>query len=86
MSCGVGRRCSSDPALLWPWCRPEAVAPTGPLAWEPPYDLGVALKSKKKKKEIELPYHPAIWLLGYIHRKQKHSVKHYVIDATPCSQ
>ena len=25
-----------------------AVAPTGPLAWEPPYTAGVALESKKK--------------------------------------
>ena len=22
-----------DPALLWLWCRPAAVALTGPLAW-----------------------------------------------------
>ena len=27
VSCGVGRRCSSDLALLWPWHRPAAVAP-----------------------------------------------------------
>ena len=26
-----------DPALLWLWCRPAAVAPIRPLAWEPPY-------------------------------------------------
>ena len=37
VSCGVGRRRGSDPVLLWLWCRPAAVAPTGPLAWEPPY-------------------------------------------------
>ena len=24
-----------DPALLWLWCRPAAVAPIRPLAWEP---------------------------------------------------
>jgi len=34
--------------LLWLWCRPAAVAPIGPLAWEPPYAAGVALKSKNK--------------------------------------
>uniref|UniRef100_A0A8C3VJN5 Interleukin-18-binding protein n=1 Tax=Catagonus wagneri TaxID=51154 RepID=A0A8C3VJN5_9CETA len=34
--CGVGRRCGSDPALLWLWCRPAAAAPIGPLAREPP--------------------------------------------------
>ena len=50
MSCGVGHRCGSDLAWLWLWCRPEAVAPIPPLAWEPPYAMGVALKSIKKKK------------------------------------
>ena len=32
------------------WCRPAAVAPIGPLALEPPYAAGVALKRQKKKK------------------------------------
>ena len=45
MSCGVGRRCSWDPALLWLWSRPAAVALIRPPAWEPPYVVGVALKS-----------------------------------------
>ena len=47
MSCGVGRRRGSDMVLLWLWCRPAATAPTQPLAWELPYDAGVALKKKK---------------------------------------
>ena len=51
MSCGVGRRLSLDPALLWLWNRPSAVSPVGPLAWEPQYAAGTALKSKKKKKK-----------------------------------
>ena len=33
--------------LLWPWRRPAAVALIGPLAWEPPYAMGVAVKCKK---------------------------------------
>ena len=34
MSCGVGCRRSSDPALLlWLWRRPVATAPIRPLAW-----------------------------------------------------
>ena len=49
MSCGVGHRCSSDLALLWLWCRPAAVALIQPLAWEPPHDVGAALKKKKSK-------------------------------------
>ena len=32
------------------WCRPAAVVPIGPLAWEPLYAAGVALKSKKEIK------------------------------------
>ena len=34
MSCGVGRRCVLDPALLWLWCRPAATVQTELLAWE----------------------------------------------------
>ena len=50
MSCGVGRTCGLDPAWLWLWRRPAATAPIQPLAWEPPYDVGVALKRQKKRK------------------------------------
>ena len=39
-----------DLALLWLWRRPGAAAPTGPLAWEPPYAAGGALEKTKKKK------------------------------------
>ena len=46
MSCCVGRRLGSDPAFLWLWQRPAAVAPVRPLACEPPYAMGAALKSK----------------------------------------
>ena len=57
MSCGVGRRRCSDPALLWLWHRLAAVALFGPLAWGPPYAADVALKrqkvKKKKKRERE---------------------------------
>ena len=50
MSCGVGRRHGLDLMLLWLWCRPEATAPIQPLAWEPPYATGAALKRQKTKK------------------------------------
>ena len=52
MSCGIGHRRGSDLALLWLWCRPAAIAPIEPLAWEPPYAAGVALKGQKTKKKI----------------------------------
>ena len=48
---GVSHRCSSDPVLLWLWCRPAATAPIGPLAWEPPYAMGAALQKTKRQKE-----------------------------------
>ena len=32
------------------WHRPMAIAPIKPLAWEPPYATGVALKRQKKTK------------------------------------
>ena len=49
MSCGVGGRRNSDPALLWLRCRQAAVAPIRPLDWKPPCASGAALKKKKKK-------------------------------------
>ena len=51
MSCGVGRRHGSDPSLLWLWYRPGATAPIRPLASEPPYATGAALKRQKRKKK-----------------------------------
>ena len=53
MSCGVGLRRSSDPTLLWLWCRLVATAPIGPLAWELPYAVGAALKRQKKYNKIK---------------------------------
>ena len=47
MSCGVGHRRGLEPALLWLWHRPATVSPIGPVAWEPPYAAGVALKNKQ---------------------------------------
>ena len=49
MSCDVGHKCGSDPVLLWLWRRPAATTLIGPLAWEPSYVVGGALKSKKAK-------------------------------------
>ena len=51
-SCGVGHRCGSDPTLLWLWHRLAAVAPIRPLAWELPYVMDAALKSKKNFKKL----------------------------------
>ena len=60
MICGVGCRHGSDPALLWLWCRPAAVAPIPPLAWESPYAMEAALekakRQKKKKRKEKAPF------------------------------
>ena len=53
MSCGVGCRRGLDLAWLWLWRRPAAIAPIGPLAWEPPHAAGVAIKRQKKRKRRE---------------------------------
>ena len=53
MSCGVGHRRGSDPALLWLRCRPAATVPIRPLAWDPPYATGTALEKTKKNKKTK---------------------------------
>ena len=51
MSCGVSRRCGSDPVLLWH--KPTAVAMIRPLTWELPYATGMygPKKTKRQKKK-----------------------------------
>ena len=39
---------------MWLWYRLAAVAPIRPLAWEPPYAAGAALKREKTKKKKNL--------------------------------
>ena len=53
MSCGVGRRCASDPTWLWLWCRPVAAALMQSVAWEFLYAMGAALKRKSKYKKAQ---------------------------------
>ena len=54
MSCGIGHIRGSDLMLLWLWHRPAAIAPTGPLTWEPSYATGATLKTKKKRKKEKI--------------------------------
>jgi len=54
VSCGVGCRHGSDPALLWLWRRLAATAPIGPLAWEPPYAAEAALEKAKRQKKKKI--------------------------------
>ena len=51
MSCGVGLRRGSDPALLWLWRRLVVTALIRPLAWEPPHAVGAALEKAKRTKK-----------------------------------
>ena len=53
MSCSVGCRHGSDPALLWLWCRPVATALIRPLAWEPPYAAGAVQEIAKRKNKTK---------------------------------
>ena len=50
MSSGVGRKCSSDLALLWLWHGLAAIAQIRLLAWEPLYAAGTALKRQTNKQ------------------------------------
>ena len=66
VSCGVGHRSDSDSELLWLRYRPAEAAPIQLLAWEPPYAVGVALKSKQQQQTknlhceaFSLPHPPA---------------------------
>ena len=47
---GIGHRHSSNPLLLWLWRRLVATVLIEPLAWEPPFAAGAALKEKKSNK------------------------------------
>uniref|UniRef100_A0A8D0MEW7 Methanethiol oxidase n=1 Tax=Sus scrofa TaxID=9823 RepID=A0A8D0MEW7_PIG len=65
MSCGVGGRRGSDPVLLWLWRRPAATAPIRPLAWEPPYASGAALKRQKTKRNVVSRMELRLWQESY---------------------
>ena len=65
-SCGVGGRHSSDPALLWLWCRTAAEAPIPPPAWELPHAMSVAPKANKQTNK-QTNKKPRNSLLGLIH-------------------
>ena len=55
VSCDVGLRWGSHPALLWLRLWLAAIAPTRPLAWELPYVAGAVLKKSQKKKKSPPP-------------------------------
>ena len=52
VSFGVGCKHGLDLGWLWLW--PVATALIQPLAYEPPYATGEALKSQKKEKRKEI--------------------------------
>ena len=60
MSCGVGCRRGSDLMFLVAVGRLAATALIRPLAWEPPYATGAALKRTKKKKKTHTKRHTYI--------------------------
>ena len=64
MSYGVGHRHGLDLSLLWLWCRLVAAARIRPLAWEPPYAAGAAIKRKKKKLVSLIRSH--LFIFGFI--------------------
>ena len=84
MSCGVGRRHGSDLALLCLWRGPVATAPMRPLAWQPPYAEGAALKTDKrpkKKKELIFVQTPQGQALGWTGTLASHLRSHHCAQA-----
>ena len=75
MSCGVGCRLGSDPMLPWPGIGQRNTALIGPLAWEPPYATGVALKKIKIKKWTWIRYKCTVQTLGQPPPQKKNSKK-----------
>ena len=57
MSHSVGCRGSSDPMLLWLWCKPAAATPIPSLAQELPHTTGMAINKKRKKNEVNHVVH-----------------------------
>ena len=74
MSCGVGRRRSSDPALLWLWRRLATTAPIQQLACKPPYAAGVAQEMAKRQKKKKRNYEYAFAKVKYEQHKQDKSL------------
>ena len=62
----VGRRCSLDPALLWLWHWPAAVALIWPLAWELPYVVPATIKKRKKNMDVYTHIHKHIYAHVYM--------------------
>ena len=68
MSCGAGRRHSSD-LVLWLWRRLAATASIRPQAWESPYASGAALKRPKKQNKTKQKCKTAFSKLVYVCEK-----------------
>ena len=82
MRCCRGLCCGSqtglDPASLWLWCRPAAIALIGPPAWELLYAVDVALKrQKRKEKKMGSPLEPPERNTGLPHLAFKPSKTHF---------
>ena len=82
MNCGVGRRCRSDPVLLWLWRRPAGIAPIRPLAWESPYAEGAALKKKNCYACTSVYY---VCICTSIHPLLLHKWLHPLKTVLPCA-
>ena len=68
-------RCGSDPALLWLWHRPVAVASIWPLACELPYAASMAIRRKEKNKQTKR--------VAYSGSKSKGNESQWVNDNKP---
>ena len=72
MSCGAGRRRSSNPALLWLWRGPAATALIRPLAWETPCTASTTLEKKKEKEKKKLKLSTRFFIYKNIYFPERH--------------
>ena len=61
---------------MWLWCRLAGAPPIGPLAWEPPYAMGVALKREREQKEAQTEYLSTVYMM---HQKKKKDYRAFEI-------
>ena len=82
MSCGGGHKHGSDLALLWLSCRLAAISLIRPLAWEPPYATGLALKRQKTKNKKQNKTNKKNKVIGLAQTKQTNNKGGGVKDST----
>ena len=66
------------------WCRPVAIAPVRPLAWELPYAVGVAQEMAKRQKQTNKQKNPKKqWVNEEIKKEIKKYIRQMIMKTQP---